>query len=167
MASRFAAVTNKEISQIIKQDVPEIHDEGGEIWFGSFNRWSFVCLPWICQWNRWKVSLYKKCKFSLSLALLYLAEFFINIKSLLFYRMVLKTKRIHNSFRRKFPKRTKQKPSKVLFVAKKTWRPFGHCTPKLLSLATVTELKIVNFVLNYLTVLVYCKTIIIHQSGGS
>ena len=37
----------------------------------------------------------------------------------------------------------------------------------LLSLATVTELKIVNFGLNYLTVLVYSKTIIIHQSGGS
>ena len=38
MASRFAAVTNKEISQIIKQAVPEIHEEGDEIRFGSFNR---------------------------------------------------------------------------------------------------------------------------------
>ena len=28
MASRFAAVTNKEISQIIKQVAPEIHKEG-------------------------------------------------------------------------------------------------------------------------------------------
>ena len=37
MASRFAAVTNKEISQIIKQAVPEIHEEGDEIRFGSFN----------------------------------------------------------------------------------------------------------------------------------
>ena len=35
MASRFAAVTNKEISQIIKQAVPEIH-EGDEVWFGNF-----------------------------------------------------------------------------------------------------------------------------------
>ena len=34
---RFAAVTNKEISQIIKQAVPEIH-EGDEIRFGSFSR---------------------------------------------------------------------------------------------------------------------------------
>ena len=37
MVSRFAAVTNNEISQIIKQAVPEIH-EGYEIQFGSFNR---------------------------------------------------------------------------------------------------------------------------------
>ena len=38
MASRFAAVTNKEISQIIKQVAPEIHKEGEKIRFGSFNR---------------------------------------------------------------------------------------------------------------------------------
>ena len=38
MASQFAAGTNKEISQTIKQDVPKIHNEGGEIQFGSFNR---------------------------------------------------------------------------------------------------------------------------------
>ena len=38
MVSRFAAVTNKEISQIIKQAVPEIHKEGDEIRFRSFNR---------------------------------------------------------------------------------------------------------------------------------
>ena len=31
MASRFAAVTNKEISQIIKQAVPEISEDGDEI----------------------------------------------------------------------------------------------------------------------------------------
>ena len=36
MASRFAAVTNKEISQIIKQAVPEIHEEGDEVRFGNF-----------------------------------------------------------------------------------------------------------------------------------
>ena len=35
MPSRFAAVTNKEISQIIKQAVPEI-DEGDEVWFRNF-----------------------------------------------------------------------------------------------------------------------------------
>ena len=44
MASRFAAVTNKEISQIIKRAVPEIHEEGDEIRFESFNREGFVCL---------------------------------------------------------------------------------------------------------------------------
>ena len=38
MASRFAAVKNKEISQIIKQAVPKIIEEGDEIRFGSFNR---------------------------------------------------------------------------------------------------------------------------------
>ena len=37
MPSRFAAVTNKEISQPIKQAVPEIHEEGDEVRFGIFN----------------------------------------------------------------------------------------------------------------------------------
>ena len=36
-ASRFAAVTNKEISRLIKQAVPEIHEKGDEVRFGSFN----------------------------------------------------------------------------------------------------------------------------------
>ena len=36
MASHFAV--NKEISQIIKRAVPEIHEEGDEIPFGSFHR---------------------------------------------------------------------------------------------------------------------------------
>ena len=36
--SRFVAVLNKEISQVIKQAVPEIHEEGDEVRFGSFNR---------------------------------------------------------------------------------------------------------------------------------
>ena len=34
----FIALTNKVISQIIKQAVPEIHEEGDEVRFGSFNR---------------------------------------------------------------------------------------------------------------------------------
>ena len=38
MVSRFADVTNKEISQIIKQAVNEIHKEGDDIRFGGFNR---------------------------------------------------------------------------------------------------------------------------------
>jgi len=38
MPSRFAAETNKEISQLIKQAVPEMHEEGDEVRFGSFNR---------------------------------------------------------------------------------------------------------------------------------
>ena len=38
MPSRFAAVTNKEISQLIKQAAPEIHEEGDKVRFRSFNR---------------------------------------------------------------------------------------------------------------------------------
>ena len=38
MPSQFAAVTNKEISQLIKQAVPEIREEGDEVQFGSFNK---------------------------------------------------------------------------------------------------------------------------------
>ena len=37
MPSWFAAVTNKEISQLIKQAVPKIQEEGDEVWFESFN----------------------------------------------------------------------------------------------------------------------------------
>ena len=35
MVSQFAAVTNKEISQIFEQAVPEIHKKGDEIWCGQ------------------------------------------------------------------------------------------------------------------------------------
>ena len=38
MPFRFAAVTNKEISQQIKQAIPEIREEGDEVRFGRFNR---------------------------------------------------------------------------------------------------------------------------------
>ena len=38
MPSLFAAETNKEIWQLIKQTVPEIHEEGYEVRFRSFNR---------------------------------------------------------------------------------------------------------------------------------
>ena len=38
MASRAAAITNKEISQIAKQAVPKIDEEGDETRVGSFNR---------------------------------------------------------------------------------------------------------------------------------
>ena len=33
-----SGIENKEISQLIKQAVPEIHEEGDEVGFGSFNR---------------------------------------------------------------------------------------------------------------------------------
>ena len=82
--------------------------------------------------------------------------------------MILNTKRNHYSFWRNFPARAKQMSSKVLFVGKKERRPrpFGRCTPKLWSLATEFEFKIIIFVLNYLTVLVYTKTIIHLIVGG-
>ena len=82
--------------------------------------------------------------------------------------MILNTKKIHNSFWRNFPARTKQTPWKVLFVAKKKrrLRPFGHRAPKLYSSATINELKIIIFMLNCLTVLVYTKTIIHLSVGG-
>ena len=81
--------------------------------------------------------------------------------------MILNTKRIHNSSWRNFPARAKQTPSKVLIVGKKKRQPRlpGHYAPKLYLLATVFDLKIIIFVLNYLTVLVYTKTII-HLSVG-
>ena len=54
-------------------------------------------------------------------------------------------------------------PSKVLFSPIKSddRGTFGHCAPKLQSLATVNELKIIIFVLNYLTVLVTLKQLFI------
>ena len=76
-----------------------------------------------------------QCKLSWSLALLDLVDSFINkLKTKFnFHRMILNTKRIHNSFWRNFSARAKQMPSKVLFVGekKRRQRPFGHCAPKL------------------------------------
>ena len=105
----------------------------------------------VCKFERVKLCLFDlnlsikpvkkffvyKCKLSLSLALLYLVDLFINRLKMkfnnLFYRMILNTKIIHNSFWRNFPARAKQMPLKVLFVWKKKRRPrpFGHCAPKL------------------------------------
>ena len=44
MVSRFAAVTNKEISQIIKRAVPEIHEEDDKIRFEIFYSWLQCCV---------------------------------------------------------------------------------------------------------------------------
>ena len=82
--------------------------------------------------------------------------------------MILNSKRIQNSLWRNVPARAKEMPSKVLFVGakKRRPRPFRHCTPKLPSLATARELKIILSVLNFLTVLVHTKTIILLSVGG-
>ena len=58
MPSRFAAVTNKEISQLIKQAVPEIHEEGDEVRFGIFTQ-------------------VKLCLFDLNLAIKPVKKFFV------------------------------------------------------------------------------------------
>ena len=107
-----------------------------------------------------------KCK--LSLALLYLADMFINklktkFNSLL-YRMVLNTKRIHNSCLRNFPARGKQMLSKVLFVSKKTrWpRPFGHCAHKIV---TVGNSKWENYH-HFCAKLSHCFSICFMLIGG-
>ena len=69
-----------------------------------------------------KVFVYK-CKFSLSVALLYLVHLVTNkLKTKfnnLFYRMILNTRRIHNSFWGNFPVRAKQMPSKVYLSVRK------------------------------------------------
>ena len=83
--------------------------------------------------------------------------------------MILNTKRIHHSFWRNFPARAKQTPSKVLFVAKKKrrTRPFGHrARAKIVIVSNSNGSKIIIFVLNYLTVLVYTKTINQLSVGG-
>ena len=102
MPSRFASVTIKEISQLIKQAVPEIHEEGDEVRFGSFNRQSFVFFDLNLSMKPVKKFFVYKCKLSLSLALLYLVDLFINkLKTKfnnLFYTTILNTKRIHNFF---------------------------------------------------------------------
>ena len=80
--------------------------------------------------------------------------------------MVLNTKRIPNFFWRNFPGRANKIPLKVLFVGKKMRRPpVKSLRAKIIIVDTVNELKIIIFGLNYLTVLVYTKTII-HLSVG-
>ena len=84
--------------------------------------------------------------------------------------MILNTKRIHNSFWRNFPVRAKQTPSEVLFVGKKKRRPrsFGHRARRqnCNRWQQENELKIIIFVLNYLTVLGDTKTSLHLGVGG-
>ena len=77
-------------------------------------------------------------KLSLSLALLYLVDLFINKLKTKFNNLVLQNdfeyKKNSQLLLKKFPRiRAKQMPSKVLFVSKKKGqpRPFGHYVPKL------------------------------------
>ena len=134
MPSRFAAVINKEISQLIKQAVPQIHEEGGEVRFGSFKALSFW-LQFINKTGEKVFCLQIQIKVKSCVTLFsWLVHKKLKTKfNNLFYRMILNTKRIHNSFWRNFPARAKQMLLNVLFVGKKKRRPrpFGHCAPKL------------------------------------
>ena len=101
-----------------------------------------------------KFFLYK-CKLSLSLALLYLVDLFINkLKTKLnnlFYRMIFNRKRLHNFFWRNFPARAKQMPSIYLSARKSDDRAVRSLRAKIV----IGNSKWVH----YLTVLVYTKTI--------
>ena len=100
MASRFAAVTNKEISLPIMQAVPGIHKEvtkfGLEVLTGK-------ALSFLLEF------IYETCEkfFCLSLALLYLVDLFISqLKTKfnnLFYRMILILKKKSQLLMMKFP----------------------------------------------------------------
>ena len=103
---------------------------------------------------------WRLCLFDLNLSMKLVKKFsvylFSGIGNSFFLQNGFKYKRIHNSFWRNFPERAaeraKQMPSKVLFVGKKTRRPFGHCAPTIQYQSsfvhsvgsTITEFK-VNF----------------------
>ena len=78
MPFRFAAVTNKESSQLIKQAVPEIHEEGDKVRFGNFKQVKLCLFDLNLSIKAVKNFLVYKCKLNLSLALLYLVDLFIN-----------------------------------------------------------------------------------------
>ena len=71
MASRLAAaVTNEKISHIIKQAVPEIHEEGNEIRSGNFKAVKLCLFDLNLSMKLVKRFFVYKCKLSVSLALL-------------------------------------------------------------------------------------------------
>ena len=100
MPSRFAAVTKKEISQQSSKLFPKYTKKvtkfGVEVLTGqALSFW----LEFIDKTG--EKGFFYQCKLSLSLALLYLVDLFINkLKTKfnnLFYRTILNTKRIHNT----------------------------------------------------------------------
>ena len=137
MPSRFAACLNKERKFTNNQGICSRNTR--KRWRSSV--WKFYQVK-LCLFDLnlsmepVKKFFVYKCKLkNLSLALHYLVVLFLNkLKTKfknLFYRMILNTKRIHNSFWRSFPTRAKQMLSKVLFVGKKKRRPRRHGAPKL------------------------------------
>ena len=112
-----------------------------------------------------------KCKLSLSLASLYLIDLFINklkTKFKSFLQNYFKYKKNSQLLLKKFPARAKQMPSKVLFVSKKkaTAAAFWSLSAKIVIVGNSKWVKIIIFVLSYLTVLAYNKTIIHLSVGG-
>ena len=123
MPSRFADVINKEISQLIKQTVPQIHEEGGEVRFGSFKALSF----WLQFINKtgekvFCLQIQIKVKSCVTLFSWLVHNKLLTKFNNLFYRMILNTKRIQNSFRRNFPARAKQMQEKATAGAVRSLR---------------------------------------------
>ena len=137
MVSPFASITNNEIeSQIIKQAVtfPKYTRRVMKIGLEALTGEAWT---WIYQW-KWLQIFCSKCK--LSLVLIYLADMFINkiktkFNSFLQNRFKYK-KKIRNSFWRHFLPMVKQMPSKVLFVSKKMWQPFGLLHTKIVNVGS-------------------------------
>ena len=75
--------------------------------------------------------------------------------------MVFYVKKIHNSFWTNFLEKAKQMHGFKSFICQPKKMAFQSLRAKIVmrSLATVNELKIIIFVFNYLTVLVYTKTV--------
>ena len=128
--------TKKFHWQLIKQAVPEIHEEGDEVRFGIFTQVKLCLFDLNLSIKPVKKFFVYKCKLSLSQSLLYLVDLFINkLKTKfdnLFYRMILNTKRIHNSFEEISPQELEKCLQKFIVDKKKRrqWL-FGHCAPKL------------------------------------
>ena len=112
-----------------------------------------------------KVFAYK-CKFSLSLALLYLAYLVTNKLKTKFNNLFLhddfKYKKNSQLLLKKFPRYSEANAFKSFICRqeKATRAVVRSLRAKIVIFTTVNELKIIIFVLNYLTVLVYTKTII-------
>ena len=77
MGSRFSAVTNNEISQIIKPAVPEIHEEGNEVRFGRLTS-KALSFDLNLSMKPVKKFFVYKCKLSSNLTLLHLVGLLIN-----------------------------------------------------------------------------------------
>ena len=109
-----------------------------------------------------------KCKLSLSLALLYLVDLFINKLKIKFNNLFLqndfKYKNNSQLLLRKFPLKSWTNAFKS-FVCRQE-KAAAAAVRLLRAKIVIVEFTIVIFVLNYLTVLVYTKTIIHLSVGG-